>query len=482
MAEDRDRAELIARVTTTPPFVRLARTHALLAAGDAAVALALAGSLFFDISPEAARGKVAAYLLFSLAPFAIVAPLIGPVIDRMKGGRRLVVVIIAGLRVLLCVAMAFHIDTLFVFPEAFLSLVLQKSYGVSKSALVPSVVANDEELVEANAKLGLLSGLVGAVAIVPALLFQLVSPSLTLTFAAVLFAVAFGLALQLPRTVVAAERAAELEKKELHAPGVQLASSAMALLRASVGFLVFQTAFWFRREGTATLWFGIVIAASALGTFAGNAAAGPLRHRVREERMLIGALAVPTVVGFVLAFAPSPATAALLALALGFAAAVARAAFDSIVQRDAPDANQGRAFAQFETRFQLAWVAAGAIPVLVPIPAAVGFFLVAVLCAIAAGSYLVWSHRVRKGAAPPDPVTLRAWRLARRRLRPTEVVDAPEPAAGHALPPPGGDRPAERALPPPGERRPAERGQLPPPTDREQAVGPGHSAVFDQDA
>ena len=50
------------------------------------------------------------------------------------------------------------------------------------------------------------------------------------------------------------------------------------------------------------------------------------------------------------------------------ASGIGRMAFDSIVQRDAPDANQGRAFAKFETRFQLSWAVAGVIPVLFTLP------------------------------------------------------------------------------------------------------------------
>ena len=57
---------------------------------------------------------------------------------------------------------------------------------------------------------------------------------------------------------------------------------------------------------------------------------------------------------------------------MGFSAALARLAFDSIVQRDAPDANRGRAFAQFETRFQLGWVLAAFVPVVIPIPRMAG--------------------------------------------------------------------------------------------------------------
>ena len=74
------------------PFNRLARVHAASAAGDVVVAVALAGSLFFSIDPGQARWRVGLYLLLTLAPFAVVAPLIGPLIDRARGGSRWVIV------------------------------------------------------------------------------------------------------------------------------------------------------------------------------------------------------------------------------------------------------------------------------------------------------------------------------------------------------------------------------------------------------
>ncbi|MEJ7800314.1 MAG: hypothetical protein WKF60_07330, partial [Ilumatobacter sp.] len=45
-------------------------------------------------------------------------------------------------------------------------------------------------------------------------------------------------------------------------------------------------------------------------------------------------------------------------------------------------------FARFETRFQLAWVVAAALPVLLEIPGSVGFHLVGVVCAAALLNYL----------------------------------------------------------------------------------------------
>jgi hypothetical protein len=78
----------------------------------------------------------------------------------------------------------------------------------------------------------------------------------------------------------------------------------------------------------------------------------------------------------------------VIALAVGTAASVGRLAFDSIIQRDAPDANFGRSFARFETRFQLAWVVGAALPVAVRIPNATGMALLALTSAVALSSYL----------------------------------------------------------------------------------------------
>src|ERR1700712_6097358 len=66
---------------------RLIELHAFNAAGDAAVAVSLAGTLFFA-SPGEARGHVALFLGLTLLPFAVVAPLLGPFLDRFSHGRR----------------------------------------------------------------------------------------------------------------------------------------------------------------------------------------------------------------------------------------------------------------------------------------------------------------------------------------------------------------------------------------------------------
>ena len=63
-------------------LARLVHLQFLTAAGDATVAVSLAGTLFFTLPTDQARPQVAQFLLLTMAPFAIVAPFIGPFLDR----------------------------------------------------------------------------------------------------------------------------------------------------------------------------------------------------------------------------------------------------------------------------------------------------------------------------------------------------------------------------------------------------------------
>ncbi len=416
--------------------------------GDAAMLGALAGSVFFNLTPDAQRSKVILYLLVSMAPFAVVAPAIGPTVDRIPGGRRMVMQITAVARALLLLLIAFHTDDLLLYPLVFGVMVMQKTYAVSKSALVPSVVRTDEELVEANSKLSLISGVVGAISFMLAAGLGKLAVGVPLMVGVGLFVLAALLARQLPRDVVAATRAAKQEKVELRSAGIVLASAAMALIRASAGFLTIHLMFWLRQE-YGLVQFGFTVAASTVGSMIGNVIAPALRRSLREEAILTSALAMVAVAGIGAAVTGGLGTAIFLAFIVGFANAIGRLAFDSIVQRDAPDANQGRAFAQFETRFQLAWVLAAVPPVAFTLPGQVGFLVVGLFGAFAAASYLIGSRAVRAGKPLPPTLTQRARRGLANEVRRRRTGGTP--ASGQ-------ERPAGQVRPPTGQRRP-----LPPP-------------------
>ncbi|MFP5576614.1 MAG: MFS transporter [Acidimicrobiia bacterium] len=415
------------------PFGRLARAHAAAVAGDTLVAIALAGTLFFSIDVGQARSEVLLYLALTVAPFAVVAPLVGPALDRAAGGRRWMVIGSSGLRSFVCLLMVRDVDSLLLFPEAFALLVLAKGYQVAKSALVPTVVRSHEGLVEANSKLSLISGVVGFAAAVPGgLLLRLGGSQWVLGLAAIVFGVGVAVAWQVPRVQVAAEPETAEARAELRGGGVLLAASAMALLRGIVGFLTFLLAFSLRSDGSPTWHFGLVLAVSALGSLTGAAVAPALRRQLSEERIIAGLLAAVAGFAVVGAWLGGLAGAVLVAASVGVGAAAAKQAFDSIVQRDAPDANRGRSFARFETRFQLVWVAGGVLGI-ISMPMWVGFVLVAATSAFAGASYAAGSRGLHDSAS----------RRRRRRAAASGTPDATAVPPSIATPtrtrPPGED-------------------------------------------
>src|SRR3954447_10444187 len=401
------------------PFTRLARVHAFSVATDTLVTVSLAGSLFFSIPSAAARDKVALYLLLTMAPFSVVAPLVGPAIDRLPGGRRLMVVLATALRALVCLFMVSHVDDLFLFPSAFVVLVCGKAYGIGKAALVPTVVTDDNELVRANSRLSLLSGVVGLVVGAPAAgLVKVLGPESALILAVITSGTASALATRLARAAVAPEPADTVEEIELRGAGIVHAAEAMGLLRGVVGFLTFLLAFDLKGGGndllvpvglamgraarhtagfpevgtghgsTSPAWhFGAVLVASVAGALFGAVMAPRLRLIFSEERILVGTLGLVAAGGLACALQGGLLASVSAALIVGLGASAGRLVFDAIVQRDAPDANFGRSFARFETRFQLLWVVGAFLPVIVPIPSRLGFVIMAAAAGFGAFAY-----------------------------------------------------------------------------------------------
>ena len=292
------------------PFSRLMITHVLSMAGDALVTLALAGSLFFSTPLHAARGRVALTLLLTVAPFAVVAPLLGPIIDKTRGGRRTMVLATTLGRAAACFLMARYINSLLLFPAAFLTLVCSKGYLVAKATLVPSAVERPEDLVEANSKLAVSGAIVGFLAAIPGVaILKLAGAAWVLRVDILVFVACAvtGFRLQVteervvargghPDTEVVVEEGefpAPAARREAQArplpPGaIQVAAFAMGTLRAIVGFLTFLVAFGFRHSHAPAWWYGVVLVCSLGGNLSGSAAGPWLRARLREEMILVG--------------------------------------------------------------------------------------------------------------------------------------------------------------------------------------------------
>ncbi len=442
------------------PFSRLMITHVLSLGGDALVTLALAGSLFFSTPLHAARGRVALTLLLTIAPFAVVAPLLGPIIDKTPGGRRMMVLATAAGRAVACLLMARYINSLLLFPAALLTLVCSKGYTVAKATLVPSAVQRPEDLVEANSKLAVSGALAGFVIAIPGVaILKLSGAAWVLRVDILVFLACAVSAVRLqvteqqvavagPEPEIVGDEGAlartsareRLRAKPLPPGAIQVAAFAMGTLRSIVGFLTFLVAFEFRHGHAPAWWYGVVLACSIGGNLIGAAAAPWLRARLQEELILAGAAATVAVAAILaMFFGPlhSRPAASLLAGVVGVTAGVAKLAFDALVQRHVPVASQGRAFGRFEAGFQLVWVAGALVPVVIEMSLRSGFLVVTVAAALAAVVYVAGIRLARLGQLPAwwpgmrPPGQGRGRRLGHRR---PPARPGPVPPSGATLP------------------------------------------------
>ena len=352
------------------------------------MAVALADSLFLSISPDAARTKVLLFLAVSMAPFAVVAPLVGPFVDRMKGGQRMVVVLVGVLRAFVLVGMASSLDSLTLFPLAFAALILGKTYAIAKSAIVPTTVNDEAKFVESNSKLGQISGITGFVVAGPVAALQLIDTRAALGLGVIAFLAASLNAYRLPKMAIQVGQSDAREEEELHSPSIVAASIAMRTLRFAVGFMFFHLAFWLRKEIAGTAWFGLAIGLSGLATLGANFAGPYLRRRMRVEMMLFASLVFVVLIALFATWYDRVVGGIVLVAAVNAAAAIGRLAFEATVQRDAPDANRGKVFARFETQNQIAWVCGGLIPVIISPSGWLGFAGVVVISSV--GAVLFW--------------------------------------------------------------------------------------------
>ena len=268
---------------------RLIELHAFNAAGDAAVAISLAGTLFFQVPTGEARGQVALFLGLTMLPFAIVAPLIGPFLDRFSHGRRWAIGATMALRAFLCWVLADAVVTgsVALFPAALGCLVASKAYGVTRAAAVPRLLPRRLTLVKANSRISL-AGVAGAAISAPlAVLASTFGPEWSLRYAFAVFVGATVLAILLPPRVDSAAGEEQLalgsvaggaRRRRAPCPApVVFALRCNAGLRLLSGFLTMFMAFLLREEpfpgweDRPELLLGLVIGAAGLGSTVGIA-------------------------------------------------------------------------------------------------------------------------------------------------------------------------------------------------------------------
>jgi hypothetical protein len=358
-------------------FRDLATTQVASTAADTLVAIGLAGTLFFGVPSAEARGNVALYLLLTVAPFAVIGPLLGRVLDRTPLATRTMLVLAAIGRAVLAVALLGRLDSLWLFPVAFGLLVLSRVHGITRNALVPLALDRPTDLVAANARLAVIGVTAGALAAPIGLLATWVAgPDGALAASALTALVAATIGRRLPEPASPSRSTTTSIRPRLHLPRrVRTAQVATAAVRLVNGFLLLLLAFAFREADAGLFDFGTVLAAAG-GGFAVAAVTTPrLERRVREEPMVVAALAVEAAAAFSAGQWFGLPAATGLAFAAGFAWGTAKLSFDGLLQANVPASRRGSAFTRSETVFSLAWVFGAIVPTALPLPVGLGLAL-----------------------------------------------------------------------------------------------------------
>ena len=355
---------------------------------DAFVAVALAGTIFFSTSVDQARGRVILFLLVTMAPFAVLAPLIGPALDRMQQGRRYLLAGTLLARGLLCWGMSDAInDPLTLLPSAFGVLVLQKCYGVIRASIAPRLLPEEITLVAANARSALLALIASSVAApVAAGISWAAGASWVLRAGTFIYLAAIVLAVRLPEHVdVPAEAAPTRPQRIGGEPGatrpfgatrrtlyslgpvVAEAMRGNAVLRAFSGYMIFFLAFLLRTEDfgvSHTIALGTMVAAAGAGGLLAMGVGSFIGSRA-PQALLFGMLIAATVVTGACAFFFGFVSAIAVAFTAALGTGLAKLALDSIVQREISEDVRSSAFAVSETLHQLSWVIGGLLGLLV---------------------------------------------------------------------------------------------------------------------
>lgn len=363
--------------------------HLASVAGDTMVAIALAGSVFFDIPPEDAKGRIALYLALTMAPLAVAGPALVPLLDR-AGPRRAISLASAAGRALLAIVVAPRVSTVAVFPLAFGLLVLSKVHAITKNGLTMAYAGPDEGLVRANARLGRIAVAGALIGAGPAAALMRLGDAVAALFgAAAVYLVAALLNLRLPHptlpraTVGGPTVGRRGAIAELRAPAIGGAG-----LRAAAGFLLFLLAFSLRGSGEPAYWFAVLGGAAVGGALGGDLIAPRLPASIREEAVVI-ACVLAAGAGTVFAFAVQELVVlAAFAFVVGLSGELGRLAFQSLLQQAAPGGAHGRVFVRYEVLFQLAWVAGALLPAMLPIEFRDGLLVLFGLYAVVALGYL----------------------------------------------------------------------------------------------
>lgn len=337
------------------PFGRLALANGISSAGDVFLTVVLAASTFIKPQPGQAEWKVLFALLFTMLPFIVLAPILGPALDRSRHGRRTLMAIGFAGRAILMVLMSGYLDSIVLYPLALGCLALGKGHSVARAALMPALVADEAELVRANSRMAVISAATVVIAAPLATLLAITfdAPGSALILGGIVMAAGCVFTWRIPQveTIAAADRIADVDASAVP-HSVRVSILTISMLRFGVGFLTFFAAFSLKAKGATLADIAKIAVFYAVGLNIASLLSPLARKKMREETMISVSICIPAMASLVLARDAGTAALTMSQVVIGFGAQFGQLAFDSLTQRDLPDEIRARSFARFETRFQ----------------------------------------------------------------------------------------------------------------------------------
>ena len=414
---------------------RVTEMQVLASAGDAAFTVALASTIL-ALPLGQARGHVALFLVTTMAPFVLLAPLVGPLLDRWRHGRRWAIGTTLALRAFLSWVLAGVVadGSPWLLPLALLCLIATRAYAVALSAGIPLVRPDAISLVTANSRqsVATLMGMtLGAAVAAPIGRF---GAPWSLRVAFLIYIGATVLAIRLPAAVDSQRETPEPDRADSMpaegapgegvpgegAPGEgapvegapaegtaaegsappsragaevgrrararELRTSLPAPVRAALatasgakalsGFVTLFLSFLLWDQPlpgvSSVVTLGAVVAAAGVGNALGSFAGNRIGDR-SPTVIASAALLAAIAVGVVVSVFYSLPTLLLLGVVSGAFGQVAKLCLDALIQDDTNDASRAQVFSWSETRLQAAWVGGGAMGVAISSSARVGF-------------------------------------------------------------------------------------------------------------
>ncbi len=383
-------------------LARLVELNAVHSAGDTALTLSLVGTIF-SIPTGEARGQVAFFLLITMLPFTVVAPLVGPLLDRFRHGRRWAIGTTLATRAFLCWVLADAVATrsAWLFPAALGALVASRAYNIARASAVPRLLPDGFSLVSANSRqsLAAVAGmLLGGALAAAAGRF---GPDWSLRVAFVIYVAGTVMAIKLPARVDSSpgekEPRLRLRRRVGSLPWrVLFTLWCTAGTRLLAGFMTLFLVFLMRDHPITglpgTLVLGMVVASAALGNAIGSML-GTLVKGMAPETIAATFLLAAAVTALATAAFYSLWTLLACGLMAGLSGQLARLSLDALVQRDVTEAVRTSIFAWSETLLQIAWVVGGGLGIALPLVPGLGFGVIATLL----GGTFLMAVRVRVG-------------------------------------------------------------------------------------